>query len=326
MQSTQTRFGRRLRASLGLLLGLACLNVGAQDINSVKPFLRCPSGSFLLEGAATASRLLHVARSDGQSTTLMSGFLTEFALNGIGFNPLDRRIYGKRGPNNSPTFYALGADGTFAGPFIVAGMTGNQANNVGDVDGDGYLHVLGGNAGAVGIAGSGGVAVVDVTPSRPTFMTVVRTYLRTAAPEIGTALGVDMAYNAGDGLFYSLRSSNGQIVTMNPSTGQVALFGTVTGMPGSYGAQYLTIDQQLLVIDNATGDQLRIDLRDPPLPVFAAGNGGITNMSNTDAAACPQQRFFAEPQVVPTLAPFGLALLATLLATGVAATRWRGKG
>lgn len=323
MQSMQPHQGRRLLASLSLSLGLVSLNVGAQDINSVQPFSRCPAGGFLLEGAAQDSRLLHVAGSDGHTTTLTTGFLTQFGLNGIGYNPLDRRIYGKRGPNNSPTFYALGANGTFAGPFTVAGMTGNQANNVGD--GDGYLHVLGAGAGAAGIAGAGGVAVVDVTPSRPTFMTMVRTYVRTAAPEVGTALGVDMAYNARDGLFYSLRSSNGQIVTMDPVTGHVALFGTVSGAPGSYGAQYITIDQQLLVIDNASGDQLRIDLSDPSLPVSAAGNVGITNMSNTDGAACAQQRFFVEPQAVPTLAPVGLALLAGLLgAAGVATARRRG--
>ena len=278
--------------------------VDIRSIDDVTPFDQCPAGGFLTEGGL-GGRLHAVDITTGDLTMLLNlnALGIQGSLNAAGFNPLDGRIYARgtnppSGGNSDLSIYALGSDGSYTvyGPTI-PGMPDPQAGNVGDVDGDGYLHVTGQGAGAAAVR----VSVVDVTPSRPTFMTVVRTYNRVA----GTAsvnLGVDMAYRPDDGLFYSVRNGvNPAIVTVHPVTGQVNLFGTTSGLSGDFGAQFMTSDGQIVVIDNTSGNQYRIDLTDPALTVYPAGNVGLTNMGNTDGASCPYRPYFDPPEIVKTV-------------------------
>ncbi len=256
------------------------------DINAVTPFSSCPSNGILVEGATNISS---VNKTTGSLSLITS---VPYALNAAGFNTLDGRVYARSvTPGNSGnaeiSMIAVGSDGStaFYGTPI-PGMPLNQQGNIGDIDGNGYLHITGAGA-------TQAISVVDVTPARPTFMTVVSVYSKTVGVGVTSAnLGVDMAYNPTNGLFYSLRSgTNPELVTMNPATGQVNLVGTVAGLSGNFGAQYMYLSNQLVVIENTTGLRYRVDLNDPLLSFYPAGDTGLPNMTNNDAAGCPNQTF-----------------------------------
>lgn len=260
------------------------------DINTVIPFGPCPVGGQLIDGSPSTFYTLN-----STTAALTSVANIPKALNAMGFNPLDGRLYA-RALNNPPggaagfSIFAIGAGGTYTEyGYPITGMPGTQTATTGDVDGNGYLHIAGTSA------TNPIVSVIDVTPSRSaTFMTVVRTYNRSGLSDL--SLGVDMAYNPNDGLFYSLRTgTNPALVTLNPTTGVMATVGTVTGLSLSFGAQYMFNNSQLMVVENASGLLYRIDFSNPAsLRYYLVGNTGISGITNNDGSSCPNQAYPAD--------------------------------
>ncbi|WP_353719211.1 T9SS type A sorting domain-containing protein [Dyadobacter sp. 676] len=134
--------------------------------------------------------------------------------------------------------------------------------------------------------------VIDVDPSRPTFLELVdpaNGYAAKTGAPYGTSVSAgfnssDIAYLASTGLGYGITPSS-NITTLNPVTGVVTTNATpVAGLPNAaYGGMFSDKAGKLYAFNNATGGFYRID----PVANTATLLSTSPPSGGNDAASCP---------------------------------------
>ena len=227
----------------------------------------------------TESSLLSYNVSSGVRTPI--GGVTPYAMNSLIYSTAtDNFLWATLNASNDIVRIGAGA-GTVV--YDIANLPVGS-NNVGVELPNAYMLIYTSNASEF--------YVVDVDPSRPTFLELVdptNGYALKTGPNYGTTVSAgfnssDMAFLTATGLGYGITPTS-NITTLNPATGVVTTNATpVAGLPNAnYGGLFSDKAGKLYAFNNATGGFYRVD----PVANTATLLSTSPASGGNDAASCP---------------------------------------
>ncbi len=158
-------------------------------------------------------------------------------INGVGYNNKDGYIWGSlKSPSN--TIIRVGNN------YEVTTYTIANApfSYVGDVDPNGIYHLKN---------GSSSFYMIDLDPDSPNYLTNIGS--RTLSQAITNH---DWAFNAADGMLYTVEKHSNVLFRIDSSTGNVTALGEIpilSGLDYTYGAVYFDVDGNFYISANQTG-------------------------------------------------------------------------
>ncbi|MGQ3191721.1 DUF7507 domain-containing protein [Neoaquamicrobium sediminum] len=290
-------------------------NNTASDTNVVSPsqpsFGVCDATMYLAQNSNT--RLFQFDTTSNPFAVNPVGAASGTTYNAIGFNPIDKYIYGLRGPN-PPSLMRIGQDGSVVDVGKVTGLSNGSVS--GEIGPDGTFYVL----------NSWILTKIDIPSMTATSLTLSE----------GVA-GHDLAWH--NGLLYAAAPGNGLLSAIDPVSGQVTRLGNTgvdnSGFGGMFGASNGVFgssnDGGFYKFDLTTGSAILIS--------------NLQGSGNNDGAKCPTTalefpvdlaitkdngRDFYGPGdttyeiVVTNDGPFGVqgALVNDALPTGISDAEW----
>jgi LruC domain-containing protein len=231
-----------------------------------EPFEDCPSKAFLFQGNNVQIYGLNLLT--GSYSVLENYVGVDGNINGVGFNFVDRYIYGF----NTTSFSVVRIGKDFQVTELnVTGLPSNTTFYVGDVA-DNYYYIYRKNVGFYRI---------NLDPQRENYLTAQR------VDSADTTLQLtDFAIHPGNGELYAVDNRTGILHQISLVTGESVEVGD-TGETGTFGAGYFDVNGFYYVSRNSDGNIFRIDLSDPEQPnvtaeLFAQGPFSSQN----DGARC----------------------------------------
>ena len=248
---------------------------------SPQPFGACPIEAYQTIQVGGSYGLYTINVGDG--TLTLQGSDAELqgtnaqntnGINGIGFDVVDRFIYGWNPSVRQVVRVGQGGVAEFIGP-TPAGL-GSFGSNVGDVF-NRRLYLLGGTS----------ARVIDLTTN-----TVVHSFTTSNVGSI-----TDWAFNPGDSQLYTVRNNDGAIVRIDPVTGAGTVVPGVTVPTGaSFGAQYFD-NQGSLYASRNDGTIFRIrNAAGGGTPSVQVLTTAAPPTNQNDGARCPNS-----PPPVPSI-------------------------
>ncbi|MDP5061629.1 MAG: hypothetical protein NWP64_06885, partial [Maribacter sp.] len=209
------------------------------------------------------------------SSYLVAENITPGNVNGVGYNPTDGYLWGYLSTPSS-TIVSIGKNYTVDQYTIPALPTGNKY--VGDISPNGIYYFK---------AGGSSYFKVDINPDSPTYLEYLGAF------ELSQSLGIaDWAFNAADGMLYTVEGGSRKLYKIDPETGKVYNLGEVPiieGLSYTFGAVYFDVDGNFYISANQTGSVYKIEevqnITDGNMNsnIFAFGPAASSN----DGARCP---------------------------------------
>lgn len=232
-----------------------------------------------------------VAAAGGETVSTLyaynvtSGVRTQIAplstlVNSLIYSEIDNTLWATKNGTNS--IVRIAADGTLI-EYPIANLSGNF--NVGTGLPGGYMLVYN--------TSQPRYYVIDINPSRPTYLRLVdpaNNYALQTGPTYGIALSAainvaDLVYEPVTGLVYGVESTSARLVTLNHVTGASTVGAVVAGLPTgtAFGAVFADPSGKLYAFANDPGTFHRIN---PTAATSTFLSTSITSNSN-DGASCP---------------------------------------
>jgi hypothetical protein len=264
----------------------------------------CTAEAYMVSGSDSVWSTLDLVT--GAEVQDPDGYLQ--AINAIGYNVKDRRIWGYDLGKDNGTLTRTARDRSgsswvtaFVGP--ITGLPSGQNLDIGDVDEDGVLYL----ASRLGPK----FYKVDVDPDSDTYLDYLGEVSFTDKANVAVSIEVaDWAFNPKDGQLYGVsgtNEANGELFRFNPATGVVEELGAAFAAGGCsfcgsggivFGAVFFDADGFFYIARNQTpGEIYRLDLRTPPVTdyneaantvLFSNRSGGPVDQN--DGAMCPQAK------------------------------------
>lgn len=245
------------------------LLIGAKAIAQSEPF-NCDYNAYLFQ----YNDIYALDLASG-SSYLVAENITPGNVNGVGYNPTDGYLWGYL-KTPSSTIVRIGKDYSVDQYTIPELPTGNKY--VGDISPDGIYYFK---------AGGSSYYKVDINPDSDTYLQYLGAF------ELSQSLNIaDWAFNAADGMLYTVEGSTRLLYKIDPATGTVYNLGAVPILDGlnyTFGAVYFDVDGNFYISANQTGSVYKIDnVQDITLGIiqsniFAFGPAASSN----DGARCP---------------------------------------
>ncbi|MBU2902370.1 DUF6923 family protein [Maribacter dokdonensis] len=245
------------------------LLIGAKAIAQSEPF-NCDYNAYLFQ----YNDIYALDLASG-SSYLVAENITPGNVNGVGYNPTDGYLWGYL-KTPSSTIVRIGKDYSVNQYTIPELPTGNKY--VGDISPDGIYYFK---------AGGSSYYKVDINPDSDTYLQYLGAF------ELSQSLNIaDWAFNAADGMLYTVEGSTRLLYKIDPATGTVYNLGAVPildGLKYTFGAVYFDVDGNFYISANQTGSVYKIDnVQDITLGIiqsniFAFGPAASSN----DGARCP---------------------------------------
>ena len=245
------------------------LLIGAKAIAQSEPF-NCDYNAYLFQ----YNDIYALDLASG-SSYLVAENITPGNVNGVGYNPTDGYLWGYL-KTPSSTIVRIGKDYSVDQYTIPELPTGNKY--VGDISPDGIYYFK---------AGGSSYYKVDINPDSDTYLQYLGAF------ELSQSLNIaDWAFNAADGMLYTVEGSTRLLYKIDPATGTVYNLGAVPildGLKYTFGAVYFDVDGNFYISANQTGSVYKIDnVQDITLGIiqsniFAFGPAASSN----DGARCP---------------------------------------
>jgi len=245
------------------------LLIGAKAIAQSEPF-NCDYNAYLFQ----YNDIYALDLASG-SSYLVAENITPGNVNGVGYNPTDGYLWGYL-KTPSSTIVRIGKDYSVDQYTIPELPTGNKY--VGDISPDGIYYFK---------AGGSSYYKVDINPDSDTYLKYLGAF------ELSQSLNIaDWAFNAADGMLYTVEGSTRLLYKIDPATGTVYNLGAVPildGLKYTFGAVYFDVDGNFYISANQTGSVYKIDnVQDITLGIiqsniFAFGPAASSN----DGARCP---------------------------------------
>ncbi|WP_405414205.1 DUF6923 family protein [Maribacter sp. Asnod1-A12] len=209
------------------------------------------------------------------SSYLVAENITPGNVNGVGYNSTDGFLWGYLSTPSS-TIVRIGSDYSVEQYTIPDLPTGNKY--VGDISTDGVYYFK---------AGGSSYYKLDINPNSETYLEYLGAF------ELSQNLSIaDWAFNAVDGMLYTVEGRTNTLYRIDPDTGIVKTIGVVPileGLSYTFGAVYFDGDGNFYISANQTGSVYKINsVQDITLGViqsniFAFGPAASSN----DGARCP---------------------------------------
>ncbi|MEO9893141.1 T9SS type A sorting domain-containing protein [Aurantibacter sp.] len=209
------------------------------------------------------------------SSYLVSENITPGNINGVGYNSTDGYLWGYlSSPQRS--IVRIGKNFEVDQYTIPELPTGNKY--VGDISLDGIYYFK---------AGGASYYKIDLNPDSDTYLEYLGAFTLSKSLSIA-----DWAFNAADGMLYTVERNSNLLYRIAPDTGVVTTLGVVPivdGLNYTFGAVYFDVDGNFYISANQTGSVYKIDkVQDITLGViqsniFAFGPAASSN----DGARCP---------------------------------------
>ncbi|WP_291963073.1 T9SS type A sorting domain-containing protein [Maribacter sp.] len=209
------------------------------------------------------------------SSYLVAEDITPGNVNGVGYNATDGYLWGYLSTPSS-TIVRIGKDYTVNQFTIPELPSGNKY--VGDISPDGIYYFK---------AGGSSYFKVDINPASPTYLEYLGAF------ELSQSLGIaDWAFNAADGMLYTVEGGSRKLYKIDPQTGKVYNLGEVPileGLSYTFGAVYFDVDGNFYISANQTGSVYKIEQVQDVVSgnmksnIFAFGPAASSN----DGARCP---------------------------------------
>ncbi|PHN92561.1 hypothetical protein CSC80_16585 [Maribacter sp. 6B07] len=251
------------------LITVFALLIGAKAIAQSEPF-NCDYNAYLFQ----YNDIYALDLASG-SSYLVAENITPGNVNGVGYNPTDGYLWGYL-KTPSSTIIRIGKDYSVDQYTIPELPTGNKY--VGDISPDGIYYFK---------AGGSSYYKVDINPDSDTYLQYLGAF------ELSQSLNIaDWAFNAADGMLYTVEGSTRLLYKIDPATGTVYNLGAVPildGLKYTFGAVYFDVDGNFYISANQTGSVYKIDnVQDITLGIiqsniFAFGPAASSN----DGARCP---------------------------------------
>ena len=275
----------------------------AQTI-TVAPFDHCSNFAYQVMGLNSQFQTVNLAT--GERTTLFN-FPNGFAVNAMGFNQLDNRIYAIRQnlQGNTTNLLVIGSNNTYqilntTGESLPGsgGSSGTQSAFIGDINANGIMF----------ISQTTALYSINLNPSSGTDYLKVYKYPLPATAQ----LFFDFAFPAGDNLNVYGVNQTGDLVEINTTTRMITIIKQDVVPDGQYGAVFFDNAHNLYVSENG-GIIYKIINATSSTPDDIIGSYYSTAAPTdvNDGARCPYAP-------VPVIADFGDApnSYLTLLASG----------
>ena len=233
------------------------------------PFVDCPAKAFLTQGSVPQTYSINLVTGDYRSLAPNMG--TTSSVNGLGFNPNDRFIYGWGYEYNLPVrvhsdFQAEPMNVTnIAGANFYVGDVSSTLNKY-------FVYRKGANYGLYSIG---------LDPEAADYLQMIRV-TDGATISLGIA---DFAFHPDDGFAYAV-DSGGSLHRIDAVNGTSTKIGT-TGVKGGFGAAYFDVEGNLYLGRNSDGSIFRIDINSGnyDAELFAIGPAASINDGSRCALA-----------------------------------------
>ncbi len=254
------------------------------------PFSSCPAPAYITQGASTSTiQLNSVDLLSGQLTTVgSSSYYISGGTNAIGFNRIDRYIYGIEFQTNN--LQQISSDGTVVNLGAISGLPGSLSLTtsyvVGDVDANGILYVM---------AQSGSTIYGININTKSVIKTIT----------IGSGYKfLDFAFSPVNNKLYTVENTTGKVYEINvdsvagatgsvtPLSLGVAKVGGTTSIPTGtaltvqYGAIYFASDNSMYAYLNS-GTIYRITKLSSGSPLATVLAANADAVLQNDGARCP---------------------------------------
>jgi len=233
------------------------------------PFVDCPAKAFLTQGSVPQTYSINLVTGDYRSLAPNMG--TNKSVNGLGFNPNDRFIYGWGYQYKLPV--RVHSDFSVE-PMNVTNIA-NTDFYVGDVsttENKYYVYRRGGNYGLYSIG---------LDPAAADYLQM---NLVANGSDINLAIA-DMAFHPDDGFAYAV-DNKGRVHRIDAVNGSTEQIGTA-GVTGGFGAAYFDVNGNLYLGRNSDGSIFRIDINSGnyTAELFAIGPAASINDGSRCALA-----------------------------------------
>ena len=230
------------------------------------PFTECPSKAYLFQ--SNNVQVFGVNLVTGSFQLLEDYVGIDGNINGVGFNFIDRYIYGF----NTSTYKVVRIGGDFqASVLAVTGLPENTTFFVGDVA-ENYYYLYRKNI---------GFFRVNLDENRADYLQAIE--IDTADISLNLT---DFAIHPGDNMLYAVDNKSGNLYRISLETGESTELG-FTGETGTFGAGYFDVNGYYYISRNSDGKIFRIDISDVDNPVAQAvlfAQGPFSNQN--DGARC----------------------------------------
>jgi len=248
------------RVGYFILVGLFSIGLGAD------PFEECPSKAYLFQGNNVQIYELNLVTG---SYSLMEDYVgLDGNVNGVGFNFIDRYIYGF----NTSSYKVIRIDKLFqATELNVTGLPENTTFFVGDVANN-FYYIYRENVGFYRI---------NLDQAREKYLVAEKMEDANISLQLN-----DFAAHPGNDDLYAVDNNTGILHQISVTTGVSIEVGD-TGETGTFGAGYFDVNGYYYISRNSDGNIFRIDLTEPEQPnvtavLFAQGPFSSEN----DGARC----------------------------------------
>ena len=218
--------------SLVILLLIAGFTTFAQQ-EPLEPF-NCDYNAYLFQ----ANDVYAIDLASG-SSYLVKKDVTPGSVNAVGYNPADGYIWGSL---SSPSKSIVKISKNFQTETFYIPELPTANRYVGDVSSTGIYHLKPGGSTAYR---------VDLNPESDTYGQFLSTFTLSSNINIH-----DWAFNAVDGLLYSVEKKTNKLYRIDPDTGEVLNLGVVpilNGLSYTFGAVYFDVEGRFYVSANQTG-------------------------------------------------------------------------
>ncbi|MRH99973.1 hypothetical protein GH721_05435 [Kriegella sp. EG-1] len=209
------------------------------------------------------------------SSYLVAENVTPGNINGVGYNSTDGYLWGYLSTPQS-TIVRIGKNFQVDQYTIPNLPTGNKY--VGDISIDGIYYFK---------AGGASYYKIDLNPESDTYLEYLGAFTLSKSLSIA-----DWAFNAADGMLYTVERSSNLLYRIDPDNGEVTTLGIVPileGLSYTFGAVYFDVEGNFYISANQTGSVYKIErVQDITLGliksnIFAFGPAASSN----DGARCP---------------------------------------
>ncbi len=256
---------------MGKLLALSAVTALAlSSTNAIgAAFDECPALAFLTQGTVPTTYSVDLVTGDFR--VVAGDMQTKSPVNGLGFNPEDRYIYGWSYEHNVPVRVH---DDFSIEPLAVNNIAG-VGFYVGDVTPSGSKYYVYRRGSAYGLY------VIDLDPASSQYL-IMKKVVDGATLNLQIA---DFAINPRDGMAYAVDNA-GVLHQLDLESGSSAVMAE-SGVRGTYGAAYFDPDGNLYVSNNSDGYiyRLAVDVGDFSMSRFASGPSSNINDGSRCALA-----------------------------------------
>ena len=219
----------------------AALLLSASPYAASQAFDTCPSKAYLFQGTPVAVYGINLV--SGANSLLQDNTGIDGNINGVGFNPADRYIYGF----NTTLFSVVRLGQDFQAQTLnVSGLPSGKTFFVGDVFNNAYYLYR----------QNEGFYKIDLSPLANDANATLSATLITSNSSINLT---DFAFHPGNNNLYGVDNKTGILYQFDTSTGASQAIGD-TGELGTFGAMYFDVNGFLYLSRNQDGQIYRVDL------------------------------------------------------------------